>query len=286
MNHVQQLERGLGYVPEPEGHLDDLCGVNRDAAQLVSADGAIAEQNTLLLQYIPPFKDQYTTNTCVAASLANAAEARLASRGQPVPPSSIRQPYTLANMMLRKTKGEQLYDIGTYPRMVMQVAAEWGVATDAAWPLVHPETGEMLSPTEEVPPDVLQAASSWKLTEQSSIYAQGDERVRIVCASLDLMEPVLAPGKVDRLFERFDGRGVLTAHNDDVIGGHQVAIIGYRRNPFNRGFEFLLVNQWNGWGFEGLPGTQVRSLAWADADWLKSRDTMFRIQTTRVRATS
>lgn len=279
--------RFFGFLPEPEGLHDNLCGgPNRDASEDLLANAAPLPTEALqLLRALPDFKSQDLTNTCVSHAIANAAETRLRALGNSiVEPSSVRQLYTLSNQLLLAKPDDPLLDEGTYVRTCLKAAAEWGVARDRDWPFRDSKTGKQNSVTEKVPPDVLQRASSWKLDEQLTIYTKGEEKIRTVCAAIANLEPIVTAGVVDKTFLNYSGRGVLPAPNDlQVVGRHAVCLIGYRTSSTTKKKEFLLRNSWRQWG---LILHSQPSLAWVTEEWILAQEEMYRIRVSRGRRTA
>ena len=160
--------RGFGWRPEAPGEHDALLdvhgrpiGVNRDASEILSGAASTPDEFLRLVPFLPAFKDQEATNTCVIHTICNLAEGTLAATtGEIVPPSSIPQPYTTANALI-VPPGAPLHDDGTYGRVAMQVAKDWGVARDSDWPFRDPRTGRIIPGivTTRVPPDIHQRAN-------------------------------------------------------------------------------------------------------------------------------
>ena len=277
--------RMTGALIERPGEHDELVGgPNRDASEDLRV-GVVPIPNEALglVASLPPFKDQETTNTCFPTAIATAAETRLRALGVPVEPSSIPQLYCTANALI-EAPDAPLRDVGTYGRIVMQVARDWGVARDTDYPLRDPRTGELVPgvATARVPGDVLQSASSWKLEEQLTVYATGADRLRTVETALHLLlEPVVTAGVVDAAFMAYDGRGVLGAPDlARAQGRHAVCIIGFRTNPRTARHEYLIRNSWRGWGF--VLQNQV-SLGWVDENWVLAQEELLRMRVTRGR---
>ena len=279
--------RNFGWIPEDAGQHDDLTGgPNTDASpELLAGAAALPDESLRLVLALPAFKDQDVTSTCVIHAIANVAESSLkAITGFTIDPSSIPQLYAAANALLAPP-GTPLQDIGTYARVVLQVAKEWGVARDIDWPFRDP-SGEtdVRRVVTRVPPDVLQRASSWKLDEQQTIYAKGADRLRSVEAAVHALAGVPVAGVVDGAFMNYDGRGVLGAPNlADVRGRHMVAIMGYRTNRVTKKREYILRNSWRGWGLVYL---KQPSMAWVSEAWVHAQDELYRLRVSRGRKTA
>lgn len=289
--------RRFGWRQEAPGEFDALIvgpsanatpmGPNRDASEDALAGSTPTPDEFIhLVAALPAFKAQDDSNTCVPTTICNVAEATLrATTGATIEPSSIPQLYTTANA-LSDGPGAALQDVGSFPRIVMQVAKEWGVAPDRVWSFRDLKTGRIV--TERLvtrpPPDVLQAASSWKLEEQLTIYATGSTRLRTVDAIIASFGGVPTAGIVDDVFLNYQGRGVLPAPNPQTARGrHMVAIIGYRTNKTTRKREYLIRNSWRQWGliFANQP-----SLGWVSEEWVLAQEELFRLRVSRGRRTA
>lgn len=268
---------GFGWIPELDGQHDLLCGgMNLDAGEHFGAPVGLPKTSLDMMNALPPVKDQGSTSTCVAHGIANGAETRLAIQGIKVPPSAVRQIYTLSNELLKRSIAEKLKDEGTYPRVAMKACADFGVGEEKDWPLYN-AGGHVNDVTQEVPLDVLQRASSWKLKEQFTVYQTGRERLATVAACLSNHQPMPCAGLVDQVFMDYNGVGVLPASDPRrIAGGHMVCLIGYRTNAAGH-YEFLIVNSWKGWGFAD------RSLAWVSEAWILGLQEIFRFTLTHGR---
>ena len=282
------VARKFGWRPEIDGEHDALVGgPNRDASEdLLTGAPIIPSEASALVAALPVFKDQDVTNSCVAHAVANTAESSLrAISGQPVEASSIPALYCAANMLI-EPPGSPLLDIGTYGRVLMHVAREWGVARDKDYPFRDPRTGRIIPGivTKRVPPDVLQHASAWKLDEQLSINATGKARIDAVCLAITRLAGVPTAGVVDTAFMNYNGRGVLTAPKPgDVRGRHMVAIVAFRTNKTTKKREFCIRNSWSRWG---LVWMNQPSLAWVDESWIHAQSELYWLRVSRKRRTS
>ena len=287
--------RGFGFLPEAPGQHDSLVvgadpdgpslGRNPDASAVLAGAAPVPEEVVRLVTALPPFKNQEDTNTCVPHAIFNIAEASLTATGSPIEPSSVPQLYCTTNALVQPP-GTPLQDLGTYGRVALQVTKEWGVARDVDYPFRDSRTARIIPGivTTAVPPDVHQRATSWKLDEQSTIYAQGQDRLRTVDVILAAIGGVVAAGVVDSKFMNYQGRGVLGAPDlQDARGRHMTAIIGYRTNKTTRRREYLIRNSWPQWGLVLMD--QV-SLAWVDQDWVLAQEELYRLRVSRGRRTS
>ena len=289
--------RGMGWLRELPGQFDGLVvgpnpssppiGPNRDASEDFLAGAApTPDEFVRLVPSLPPFRDQEDANVCVPTAVLNVAEATLkATTGMTIEPGSVGQPYAIANA-LTQDAGSQLGDFGSFPRVVMQVVKEWGVAPDRIWPFRDPRTRHIVRENliTRPPPDVLQNASSWKLDEQLTIYATGADRLRTIDATIAGFGGVPTAGIVDGAFMSYRGRGVLGPPDpQDDRGRHMVAIVGYRTNKITRKREYLIRNSWSEWG---LILMKQPSLAWVSEEWVLAQEELFRLRISRGRRTS
>jgi hypothetical protein len=273
-------QRGMGFKAEPAGAFDQLCGVSRKVTDLVAVTTDLPLEAMKLATFRPPvFKDQDGTSTCVAHGIANSAETRLRSLGVNVEPSSVRALYTLTNELLRTNKSDALADDGTYPRVAMKVAAEYGVPLEQDWPLWKPDQRSVNSVTEEVPPDIIMRASSWKLTEQFAITDTNPAaKITSVASAIAAGYPLPIAGDVDEAFLNYSGSGVVGATDQRyIVGGHMTCLLCYRTNPTTKKKEFLLLNSWLNWG---MPG----GLAWVSEEFVLSMLEVYAFTLTHARA--
>lgn len=265
-------DRGTGFLQEEDGEFDLVCGgANLDAGKhLVGlVPPTLPKEALALADALSPFASQGGSSACVAFGIANGAEARLRvlNPNAVIPSSARRQIYTTSNEIARATKNSPVSLDGTYPRVAMKVCADIGVAPDSEWPFRNSAGG--INPlNKEVPPDVFQRASAWKLKQQFTVYATGLTRIRTVATGLVNRQPFPCAGRIDTRFMNHTGRDVLPAPDPrQDRGGHMTCIIGFRTAANGR-LEFLIVNSWDAWGFGPEIGFKGRSLAWVSESWV------------------
>lgn len=268
--------RPTGWLKEKfddrgRGEHDGICGARRFANEHFGAPRNLPTES-IALANAHVFHDQGPTETCVGHGLTAGAHARIAVAMPTIsfPYGSPRAVFTLSNMLLRKSSSDTVSVDGTFPRTAFQASADFGVPAESEWPLWV--DGKVQDPAVEVPPDVLQRASGWKLKEQFTFSQTGNSRSDAVAAALAQNYPVPCAGSIDQAFEDYDGIGVITAPDPKkIVGGHMTCILGYRTVTLPGGAtkrEWLVANSWLNWGVLG-------GMYWADEAWLIALDELY-----------
>lgn len=183
------------------------------------------------------FRDQMNSEGCVGFTLAGAAYTRLQSLGFPVEEFSAMAPYTLARMLEGIYKNKPLPDQGSYPFLAVSGLQRFGLPTEKAWPFDW-NYRERIS--QEIPVDVFQKASQFRISWFARIDAEGDERVRICKRALSSGHPVPLGMMVGDEFKRYrKGLGPVGVELGDV-SGHMTYLVGYEDD----GEVFIGANSW------------------------------------------
>jgi hypothetical protein len=241
------------------------AGKNRPLSDLIGGISSLPNEAMGLAEAMGPFRDQGQSASCVGHGITRGADTRLRFIGAPGPYGSPRAVYTLSNELLRINKHDRLRDEGTYARTAMQVCADFGVPPEDAWPLWKEDGSGIYDVTQEVPPDVQQRASAWKLKEQFTVYESGQARIERCCDALAKGFPLPCAATVDGVFESHAGQDVIPAPEPGATDGHMLCLVGYRTNASGRK-EFILSNSWLDWGFDLSP--TIRGVAWVDEAWV------------------
>jgi len=230
--------RRLGYLPDEPDARDwnarAMLGAVRGLPTEVSLEGLLG-----------PVRDQGPTESCVGNAIANAIEVRLRKLGYLAEPRpSALAIYTYARALGRLTPATKLTDTGSFPRLAMKSLREWGVPNETRWPFDASHVND------ELPWDVQQQASAFRVTAWYRIDAVGRERVDAICHALAQGYPVVFGMDVDQAFLDAWGPGVLDAPHGDIIGGHMLAIVGYKTVNATR--TLRIINSWGRtWGDHG-----------------------------------
>lgn len=273
------IVRAYGLKKDDHEEFDRKFGKLRGANEHFGAPRNLSSEALDVANALGPFHDQEETNSCTGHGLTCAADARLRVQGVKAPYGSPLAAYTGGCTLAKKTKDEKLVDDGAYPRLVMRWAAESGVPAETEWPLK--KDGKYQTKI-ELPPDVMQRASAWKLVETYRVYAKGQSLIDAVCAALAQKHPLIAATDTDDVFEQYKGGGPENAipapDKGKIRGAHMIAIVAYKTLS-NGKRVFMIANSWAKWGNPG-------SLAWVTEEWLMACVDLYAFSLTHGPATS
>lgn len=198
--------------------------------------------------------DQGMTESCVGHAIAQAADVRLGKLGFDAPPVSPLAIYTMARELARIRTSEPLEDVGSYARLAFKGARDFGLVSQECWPL---ETEHV---NDDLPWDVLQAGSAFKVASWYRIASRGIGRVHDVCNAIAQGWPVVFAAEVDQPFQDFVGKKRVPAYDPKLaVGGHMLCLVGYATEGPQKVFRG--INSWGeSWGDHGL--------FWAGEEWL------------------
>jgi hypothetical protein len=231
--------RGVGYIRDPED------GRDWSARSMLGASRAKAAEAMQLEGSIRGILDQGSTNSCVGHAIAIAADTRLRHIGAIKERPSPLSIYSIARELARKGKGAMVDD-GCWPRAAMKGVGNYGVAFERDWPL------EQSRVNADVPWDVLQKASAFKLDAFFRVDSVGHSRVEDILYALARGYPVVFGTDIDHQFQDHHGSGVVQPATKDNLGGHMMCLIGYTTTGAGR-TRLRGVNSWGtGWGDHGF----------------------------------
>jgi C1A family cysteine protease len=230
--------RRLGYLPDAPDPRDWNARAMLGAVRGLPTEASLEE-------YLGAQRDQGSTESCVGNALATAIEVRLRKLGYlaAARPSALAI-YTYARALRRLSTDTPLADTGCFPRSAMKALREWGVPDELRWPF------DVSKVNEELPWDVQQAATAFRVQGWYRIDALGRERVDAICHALAQGYPVVFGMDVDQAFLDAQGPTVLDAPHDPILGGHMLAIVGYKTVNSTR--TLRIINSWGAsWGDRG-----------------------------------
>lgn len=235
------LARGLGYKADVPDSRDFK------ARALFGARRTLPLEATELEGCVPVVSDQGSTLSCVGQAIGGAIDARLRKMGRWDAPLVSRQAvYTFARVLARMKPADGLFDQGSFPRQAMKSLKAWGVPTAQRWPF-NPATIN-----DELPWDVMQAASAFTLAAWWRIDSLGQERIEDICQAIANGFPVVFGLSVDRAFLEHVGKGTVGRPDPTQnVGGHMMYAVGYKTVNGER--LVRCVNSWGtGWGDAGF----------------------------------
>lgn len=232
--------RSLGYKKDTPDDRD------YKARALFGARRGLPNENLVLEGCVPGIKDQGPTSSCVGQAIGTAIDARLRRIGKwDAPQSSSHAIYTFARALYRLSGDERLDDEGSFPRLAMKGLRDWGVPSELRWPFNPAKIND------ELPWDVMQAASANRLQAWWRIDSVGKERVEDICQAIVAGFPVVFGIDVDSAFLDHVGKDPIVAiDHAKIAGGHMMCLVGY--TTANQARVFRGVNSWGlGWGDRG-----------------------------------
>lgn len=188
-------------------------------------------------------RDQGEASACVGFGITGAVYARLHHLGFGVGLFSAQACYATAIQLEGIHKGKPLPDEGSYPYLAMTGVRRFGLVEESAWPFDYSKIHQ------EVPFDVFQKASQFRLSAFARIDVEGDARVGACMRALSCGHPVPLGMQVGRAFMDYRrGLGPVGVETEDT-GGHMTFLVGYEDD----GDVFIGCNSWGrDYGDEGF----------------------------------
>ena len=191
-------------------------------------------------------RDQGDTSACVGFAVTGAAYARLRSLGYDCGPFSPLTAYSIGRQLEGIYKGKLLPDDGSYPFLVMDGLRKFGFAREEAWPFDRDVASRV---RQEVPFDVFQQASQFRLSSFARIDVRGEGRTEACKRAIYAGHPVPLGMQVGRTFQDYSvGKDPVGIEMGDT-GGHMTFLCGYEDD----GEVFIGCNSWGtSWGDNGF----------------------------------
>jgi C1A family cysteine protease len=238
---------GTGHLKDPHDARDWQANGLLGAARNLPSEASLEP-------FVRHVRDQGATESCVGNALAQAADVRLNRLGFSAPPVSALAIYTMARDLARIDASEPIVDQGSYARLAFKAARSNGFVSEERWPLSQDHVND------ELPWDVLQAGSAFKVASWYRIASSGPSRAQEVCNAIAQGWPVIFAAQVDQPFMDFVGKGRVPMYDPaQAVGGHMLCLVGYATDGPSKAFR--VVNSWGeGWGDHGF--------FWADEGWV------------------
>lgn len=237
-----------------KGHVKDTPDLrDRSFGHLLGATTSYPEAFSLE-EFYGQVKWQQETEGCVGQALAKAIYMRLKIKGVDCPEPSAEAIWTMARD-LEKGKDDPLTNIGCQPRNALKAITTKGIPPESAWPL------DMATINEELPWDVVQKASTFKLLGYNRVMSEGAGKLDDICNAISKRYPVAFATDITEDFEKFKGKDVFEFDfTQKRAGGHMLLACGYRTNLAGEK-EVRIGNSWDtSWGDYGM--------AWVNAKFI------------------
>jgi hypothetical protein len=236
---------GYGYIPDDHDKALDLP-IRALLGARASDPGDVS-----LEPYIAQLRNQGQTGSCTGFAFGLGVMVRCAVLGTPIAWPSPAALYAGGRAVERADRGltaeeEPLADKGAKPNCVVRAARDIGIPRDDQWPVGGFDPEKI---NDEPTLGELEDASLFELQEYYRIDSVGEGRAADVRHALASGYPLVVGTQVDRAFEDYGGRGLLTSPDPrSLSGGHMVCLVGCRSDGTYR-----WANSWGtGWGDSGM----------------------------------
>lgn len=233
--------RAVGPVEFPGlGALDDEPGLDPSEAPAAAPGRGVLPTMVNLIDRMPPVRDQKNRGTCVAHACAAVREYLLGPDASTT--ANLSEQYLYWACKERdKWPGE-----GTWIKVAMEVLQAQGVCPEPVWPY-NPNKIAGNEGQGPAPAGAAEAAGAFKITQGDILQARW---VSAMKETLAAGKPVAFAVPVYRywLVEPSKSTGDLRMPlaNEQSIGGHAMAIVGYQDDPAVPGGGFFMIR--NSWG--------------------------------------
>lgn len=236
---MPKVEHGTGWVEDTVDERDYRASTLFGAPFNLPGEASLEK-------YVRRVRDQGSLSSCVGMAAATAIDVRLRRMGFTSPEPSPLVIYTTARALARSDSSEELFDVGSYPRLAMKGIREIGIVAESKWPLDPSKVNS------DLPWDVLQSSSTFRIQAWYRITPSGMGRVAEICNALKQGYPVIFGAAVDYAFIGHTGKGLVPMFDPSKgVGGHMMCIVGYTTRDART--VFRCVNSWGeGWGDHGF----------------------------------
>ena len=191
-------------------------------------------------------RDQKGSSACVGFAITGAVYCRLHYLGYDCDLFSPIATYNIGRQLEGIYKGKALPDDGSYPFLVMNGCRKFGLVTEKELPFDSHWEERV---TKEVPFDIFQKASQFRLHSFSRIAVSGDARIDTVMRAIAAGHPVPLGMEVGTVFQNYANGRDPVGREFNSLGGHMTFLCGYENN----GEVFIGCNSWGkDWGDGGF----------------------------------
>lgn len=233
--------RSVGDVQFPGlGSLDDEPGLDPSDAPAAAPGRGVLPTLVNLIDLMPPVRDQKERGTCVAHACAAVREVLLG------PDASTAADLSEQFLYWACKEKDNWPGEGTYIKVAMEVLQAQGVCPEPVWPY-NPRKVAGNEGQGPAPAAAPEAAAAYKIAKGELLQARW----------VDSMKQTLAAGKpvafavpVYRYWltepAKSTGDVRLPLSNEQTIGGHAMAMVGYQDDPSVPGGGYFMIR--NSWG--------------------------------------
>jgi len=237
----------LGWKPDLKEHIDEapVAGPAYRSDRYGAARLSLPSSNYDLMRFCT-IRDQEETSACVGFGTTGAVHCRLRSLGYDTEAFSPLSAYAIGRQLEGIYKGKPLPDDGSYPFLVVSGLKRFGLCPEHAWPFDRDHSSRV---HQEVPFDVFQRASQFRLSSFARIDATGDARVKACMQAIAAGHPVPLGMMVgDEFVDYGPGKSPVGIETRN-LGGHMTFLCGYEDD----GEVFIGCNSWGkSWGEGGF----------------------------------
>jgi hypothetical protein len=249
MSLVNRLLRrpGLGFLSDPLDARDKPLGALLGTFLEGSPPPPSASVRN---DSVRPY-DQGASSSCTGQAWAQAVRTTLIHRGVNCPPLSALFAYYVS----RAEWGAERKDAGSHLRTTAKAMMRFGCAADATWPMVGLRVNKQ--------PPIAAFRSAFDLRGLRGYFRIAEGDVDGVRRAIANGNAVTAGWKIDREFQRHDGKSVLDVRRGTIIGAHAWVLEDYAADS-----TFGMINSWSAsWGDQGRARLTAAFVAQAHDVW-------------------
>lgn len=241
-------------MPNKFGWLPDVTDARDYSFDTLLGGPTDLDVGSSLLEFVPGIYSQGRTNSCVLNAIG--AALRIVETKAGLPSVGFSRLFGYYNS--RRLHGAHRTDRGTYIRTAVKALHRFGVPDETAWPF----SSSMFRVNRSPGWPAYMRAHPRRGGTYYRLNGIGFDRVRQVRQALAAGLPVVFGTRIDESFLRNDGPAVVESPTGDFVGGHAMALIGFKWNAVH-GWIYLVLNSW---GRDWRQGGTV----WFTENYLKS----------------
>ena len=237
----------LGWKPDLKEHIaeTEIAGPSYRADRFGASRLSLPRECHDLMKHCF-IRDQEETSSCVGFAVTGAAYCRLHYLGFQCGLFSPLSAYSIGRQLEGIYVGKPLPDEGSYPFLVMSGVRRFGFVGEQFWPFDRDHASRV---HQEVPFDIFQKASQFRVSNFARIDAQGDARIQACKHAIAAGHPIPLGMEVGKKFADYGKGSDPIKPESDSLGGHMTFLCGYEKD----GDVFIGCNSWGkSWGDDGF----------------------------------